>query len=52
MYIFIYIKIYIFIYIYIWILKLETFPKQELYSLIIFEDKGWADPTFLIFFRI
>lgn len=30
----------------------NTLPKQELYSLIIFEEKGWTNPTFLIFFRI
>lgn len=30
----------------------NTLPKQQLYSLIIFEEKGWTNPTFLIFFRI
>lgn len=30
----------------------NALPKQELYSLIIFEEKGWTNPTFLIFFRI
>jgi len=43
----------IFIYIYILSSKAgNTLPKQELYSLIIFEEKGWTDPRFLIFVRI
>lgn len=43
-----------FIYVYIFLSSKagNTLPKQELYSLIIFEEKGWTNPTFLIFFRI